>query len=157
MALWKETTQNDQFDRAEVEQPSPAPVTSVLHRKETLSKNRPETFLGTGTIIEGKIDGDVDVRIAGKFTGDIEIKGILNVEKGGQLKANVNAGTIIVAGHLEGNTLSNGQVTVLGSGQVIGDLRAKTASVAPGARIRGNVEFKWSDAEVDQAQISEKA
>lgn len=160
MALWKEMMQNDHLQRPEVEQPSPTPATPMPYRKESHSKTRQETFFGVGTTIEGKITGDVDVRIAGKFTGDIEVKGILNIEKGGHLTANVNAGTIIIAGRIEGNTVSNGQVTVLGSGEVIGDLKAKSASVAPGARIRGNVEFGCSEPEVDQVSIiraSEKA
>jgi cytoskeletal protein CcmA (bactofilin family) len=43
--------------------------------------------------------------------------------------------------------VANGQVTLSESGQLIGDLKAKTLIVAAGSRMRGNVEFGWSDAE----------
>jgi cytoskeletal protein CcmA (bactofilin family) len=36
---------------------------------------------------------------------------------------------------------------LLESGQVIGDLKAKTLTVAAGSRMRGNVEVGWSESE----------
>jgi cytoskeletal protein CcmA (bactofilin family) len=40
----------------------------------------------------------------------------------------------------------------LESGQVIGDLKAKTLTVAAGSRMRGNVEFGWNES--DGAKVS---
>ena len=144
MALWKESMQNEQPERPEAEL---APVSPIPQRNESLPKSRQESVFGPGVTIEGKIEGDADVRIAGKFKGDIEIKGALNIEKGAHLTAKINAETVTIAGQLEGNVVANSQVKLLESGQVIGDLKAKILTVAAGSRMRGNVEFGWSDAE----------
>src|ERR671923_1197407 len=147
MALWKETMQNEQSERPEAEQPAPTVVTPIPQRKESVSKNRQESVFGPGVTIEGKIEGDADVRIAGKFKGDIVIKGDLNIEKGAHLTAKINAETVTVGGELEGNVVAGNQIKLLESGQVIGDLKAKILTVAAGSRMRGNVEFGWSESE----------
>ena len=147
MALWKETMQNEQNEKPEAEQPAPTAVTPIPQRKESVSKNRQESVFGPGVTIEGKIEGDADVRIAGKFKGDIHIKGNLNIEKGAHLTAKINAETLTVEGELEGNVAANAHIKLLESGQVIGDVKAATLTVTAGARMRGNVEFGWSDSE----------
>jgi cytoskeletal protein CcmA (bactofilin family) len=160
MALWKETMQNEQGERPEAEQPAPTVVTPIPQRKEIVSKNRQESVFGPGVTIEGKIEGDADVRIAGKFKGDIHIKGNLNIEKGAHLTAKINAETVAVEGELEGNVVANAHIKLLESGQVIGDVKAATLTVAAGARMRGNVEFGWSDSEsakIPTIRAAEKA
>ena len=165
MALWKETAQNEQkpmpmamaneqkvamqsepIEKAEPV-PAPAPVSPVVPRKESSPRDRHESVLGSGVSIEGKMEGDGDVRIAGKFKGDIHIKGNLNIQKGAHLTAKINAGAVTIEGEVDGTVVSSGQVTLSESGQVIGDLKAKTLTVAAGSRMRGNVEFGWNDSE----------
>src|SRR6266478_4840991 len=150
MALWKETAQNEQrtmqsepsekVERVEAApMPAPAPVNPIPPRKESLPMDRQESVLGSGVTIEGKMEGNGDVRVAGKFKGDIQIKGNLNIQRGAHLTAKINADAVTIEGELEG--------TVVASGQVIGDLKAKTLTVAAGSRMRGNVEFGWNDSE----------
>ena len=145
MALWKETMQNEQGERPTDD--GPAPVIPILQRRESVQKDRQESVFGPGVTIEGKIEGDADVRIAGKFKGDIHIKGNLNIEKGAHLTAKINAETVSIEGELEGNVVASAQIKLLESGQVIGDLKAATLTVAAGSRMRGNVDFGWSDSE----------
>ena len=158
MALWKETTaQNEQKTTAsepvEKIEPEPTPAATPVNpmpvRKETVAtvKDRQDSVFGHGVSIEGKMEGDGDVRIAGKFKGDIHIKGNLNIEKGARVTAKVNAEAVTIEGEIEGTVIATAQVKLLESGQVIGDLKAKTLTVAAGSRMRGNVEFGWSDSE----------
>ena len=164
MALWKETAQNEQktmpmpteqkvampSEPSEKAEPAPAPtppVSPVTPRRESLPRDRHESVLGSGVNIEGKMEGDGDVRIAGKFKGDILIKGNLNIQKGAHLTAKINAGSVTIEGEVDGTVVSSGQVTLSESGQIIGDLKAKTLTVAAGSRMRGNVEFGWNDSE----------
>ncbi len=65
---------------------------------------------GAGVTIEGRIEGDANVRIAGKFKGDIQIKGDLNLEKGARLTAKISAANVTLGGELEGNVIASGQV-----------------------------------------------
>jgi cytoskeletal protein CcmA (bactofilin family) len=151
MALWKDTMQNEQGERTEVEQPPPASapvsVSPMPARKEVSARDRRESIFGPGVSIDGKIEGDADLRIAGKFKGDIHIKGNVNLERGAHLAAKVHADTVTIGGELEGNIVANAHVNLLESGQLIGDLKAKTLTVAAGSRMRGNVEFGWTESE----------
>jgi cytoskeletal protein CcmA (bactofilin family) len=135
--------------------PPPAPVLTAKESalkesalKESVLRARRESVFGSGVTIEGKIEGDADVRIGGKFKGDIQIKGHLSVEKGAHLTAKINAANISVSGEVTGNVISSGQVKLLETGQLTGDLKASTLTVAAGSRMRGHVEFGWSGAEV---------
>jgi cytoskeletal protein CcmA (bactofilin family) len=161
MALWKETAQNEQktmpmpneqkvavqSEPVEKAEPAPAPVPPVVPRMESPLRDRHESVLGSGVSIEGKMEGDGDVRIAGKFKGDIHIKGKLNIQKGAHLTAKINAGAVTIEGEVDGTVVSSGQVTLSESGQFVGDLKAKTLTVAAGSRMRGNVEFGWTDSD----------
>ena len=127
--------------------PMPAQSAPITPPRPSIASHREETVFGPGVTIEGKIEGDANVRIAGKFKGDIHIKGDLNIDKGAHLAAKIHAGNVTIGGELEGNVASTGQVKLLESGQLIGDLKANTLTVAAGSRMRGQVEFGWSATE----------
>ncbi|HEY6363554.1 MAG TPA: polymer-forming cytoskeletal protein, partial [Candidatus Binatia bacterium] len=136
--------QSEQSEKAEA---APAPVPPVAFRRESMPRDRHESVFGSGVTIEGKMEGNGDVRIAGKFKGDIHIKGNLNVQKGAHLTAKINADAVTIEGEVEGTVVASGQVTLSESAQVVGDLKAKTLTVSAGSRMRGNVEFGWNDSE----------
>src|SRR5262245_35182261 len=156
MALWKETAQNEPrmmpneprmmpneqrvaapSEQSEKTDAAPAPVTPVAPRRESMPRDRHESVLGSGVSIEGKMEGNGDVRIAGKFKGDIEIKGNLNIQKGAHLTVKINAESVTIEGEVEGTVVASGQVTLSESAQVVGDLKAKTLTVSAGSRMRG--------------------
>jgi cytoskeletal protein CcmA (bactofilin family) len=85
------------------------------------------------------------VRIAGRFKGDIDVRGDLNIEKGAQITGKLTAQTVTIEGALDGNVVAGAQVKLMESGQVIGELRARTLTVAAGSRMRGTVEFGWDE------------
>ena len=153
MALWNQTTPEETSEKPSVVPPpaaAPAPATqatAIPVPKESLAKGHRESVFGAGVTIEGKIEGDSDVRIAGNFKGDIQIKGDLNVEKGAHLTAKINAANVTLGGELDGNVVASGQVRLTETGQMVGDLKASTLTVAAGSRMRGHVEFGWSAAE----------
>jgi cytoskeletal protein CcmA (bactofilin family) len=128
--------------------PTPIQVAPVASPKESTPISRGESVFGSGVTIEGKIEGDANVRIAGKFKGDIQIKGDLNIEKGAHLGAKIHAANVTIGGEVEGNVVASGQVKLLESAHLIGDLKADTLTVAAGSRMRGHVEFGWNPAEV---------
>jgi cytoskeletal protein CcmA (bactofilin family) len=88
------------------------------------------------------------VRIAGKFKGEIQVKGDLNIEKGAHLAAKITAASVTIGGELEGNVVASAQVKLLESGQLLGDLKANSLIVAAGSRMRGHVEFGWNPSDV---------
>jgi len=73
------------------------------------------------------------------------IQGDLTVEAGAKLTGSVRANSVTVAGEIEGNIDSAVRVELLETGVLNGDLKAGTLTVVSGSRMRGRVEFGWSE------------
>lgn len=166
MALWKETPTPVPAAPAVTPVPSaPERATPVAERALSeratpsepavaVSPRRPvprdkieggESVIAAGLSIEGKIDGTGNVRIAGRFKGDVRIDGNFNIEPGAHLTGQVIAGIVVVGGELQGNIDSAKRVDVLEGGVIVGDVKAGSITVAAGSRMRGHVEFGWDE------------
>ncbi len=109
-------------------------------------KPRSESLIAPDIAIEGKIEGSGHVRIAGRFKGDVNVRGDLTIEPGATVTGSVRAEKVTIAGELGGNIEAASHVDLLQSGSLTGDLKAATLTVAAGSRMRGQVEFGWEDA-----------
>jgi cytoskeletal protein CcmA (bactofilin family) len=104
-----------------------------------------ESVIAANLTIEGKIEGSGNVRMAGRFKGDVRIDGNFNIEPGAHLTGQVLAAVVVVGGELQGNIESAKRVDVLEGGIIVGDVKAGSITVAAGSRMRGHVEFGWDD------------
>ncbi len=100
-----------------------------------------ESFIAAELTLEGKIEGAGSVRVAGRFKGDVNVQGDLTIERGAHLAGQVTAKQVFVEGTLEGNVTSAERVELRQSGVLNGDVKARTVTVAAGARMRGAVDF----------------
>src|SRR5262245_57729886 len=107
-----------------------------------------ESVLAAGLTIEGKIGGSGHLRVAGRFTGNIDVKGELTIEAGATINGEVRADTVLVGGEIRGNVASKSRVDLKESGVLIGDVKAVSLTVAAGSKMRGQAEFGWKDGEV---------
>lgn len=151
MALWKENTPppagaeraappapGHSGNGAGQPEPSPArPVRASLEARESV--------IAPDLTIEGKIEGNGNVRIAGRFKGDINVQGSLTIESSATVTGQVQAKSIVVAGELNGSILGAERVELIDSGAVNGDVKAGSLTVAAGARMRGQVDFGWTE------------
>lgn len=110
-----------------------------------LDSRRKESVITDELTIEGKIEGTGNVRIAGKFKGEVNVQGNLVIEQGATVTANVRALTITIAGQLEGNIEGATRVELLETGVLTGDVNADSLTVAAGSRMRGKADFGWTD------------
>jgi cytoskeletal protein CcmA (bactofilin family) len=159
MAIWKEPTAHKKEDAATTTEPanrreteprldlapSAAPSTSYAPPRRAPEPSVKESLLTAGLTIEGKIEGTGHIRIAGRFHGDVNVKGNLAIEPGAKLVGGVTAETVSVGGELDGNITSASRVELLETGVLTGDLKAGSLTVAAGSRMRGRVEFGWDD------------
>jgi len=104
-----------------------------------------ESVIAANLTIEGKIEGSGNVRMAGRFKGDVRIDGNFSIDAGAHLTGQVLAGIVVVGGELQGNIESAKRVDVLEGGVIVGDVKAGSITVAAGSRMRGHVEFGWGD------------
>src|SRR6202142_4464450 len=165
MALWKETTTPATAGTSTGTVASPAaaaPDRTPGDATAAIAMRRPaprpaapavpaargevgESVIAANLSIEGKIEGSGNVKIAGRFKGDVKIDGNLNIEPGAHLTGQVLAGIVVVGGELQGNIESAKRVDVLEGGIIVGDVKAGSITVAAGSRMRGHVEFGWED------------
>lgn len=103
-----------------------------------------ESVIAADISIEGKIEGAGHVRIAGRFKGDVHVEGNLTVDSGAHLTGQVQAHVAIIGGEVHGNITAQ-RVELLETGVIAGDVKAVQLTVAAGSRMRGQVEFGWSD------------
>jgi len=147
MSIWKELTNPSsfagQYDTA-VECPEPANMPS---RPVSPSAAKRESVIGAGVIIDGKVEGDGDIRIGGLVNGDIRVTGNLTLDPGGRILGAINADKATIGGLVQGNITASGHVTLLETGQLIGDVKAKFLTAALGSRVRGKVEFGFNEAD----------
>lgn len=102
-----------------------------------------ESLIAAELSIEGKITGSGDVRIAGRFKGDVQVDGNFRTDAGARLEGQVRASVVVVGGEVQGNIDATKQVDVLSTGVIVGDVKAASITVAAGSRMRGHVEFGW--------------
>jgi cytoskeletal protein CcmA (bactofilin family) len=163
MALWKETgstpspstsgapaaggsTTVTELHGKTPDRAPPEPTTSADAAKRTPPRvPGVESLIAAELAIEGKIVGGGDVRIAGRFKGDVQVDGNFRIDPGARLEGLVRAGVVVVGGELQGNIDAAKQVDVLATGVIVGDVKAASITVAAGSRMRGHVEFGWDD------------
>lgn len=104
-----------------------------------------ESLIASGLTIEGKINGNGHVRVAGKFKGDIQVEGNLHIDAGAKVEGQVKASEVIVSGELQGNIESAKRVELQQGGTINGDVKAGSLTVAAGARMRGSVDFGFDE------------
>ena len=132
MALWKETPTPAPTGTAPAPQPVPdrsfseraePRTTAAPAAAETVAAAPPrrpapgrpeggESVIAANLSIEGKIEGIGNVRIAGRFKGDVRIDGNFTIEPGAHLTGQVLAGVVIVGGELQGNIIRIAAVAV---------------------------------------------
>jgi cytoskeletal protein CcmA (bactofilin family) len=134
-------------ERAPPERPAPsepAPMAQPQRRPAPRSEGG-ESVIAANLSIEGKIEGSGNVRMAGRFKGDVRIDGNFNIDPGAHLTGQVLAAVVVVGGELQGNIESAKRVDVLEGGVIVGDVKAGSITVAAGSRMKGHVEFGWDD------------
>jgi cytoskeletal protein CcmA (bactofilin family) len=135
-----------------VQHPPSAPVTARRVEETPMSMTTPrgsESILSAGLTIEGKIEGNGNIRVAGRFKGNVNVKGELTIEPGASIDGEVKADTVLVGGEVRGQLIAASRVEFKESGTLIGDLKAGSLTVAAGSKMRGKVEFGWKEGEVE--------
>lgn len=131
------------------------PAASVRSREDTSmstsSVKASESVLAAGLTVEGKIEGNGNIHVAGRFKGNVNVKGELTIEPGASIDGEVKADTIFVGGEVRGHIVSTSRVEFKESGTLIGDLKAGSLAVAAGSKMRGKVEFGWKEGEADSS------
>lgn len=95
------------------------------------------TVIGADTLIRGEMTFTGSARILGRFEGKIHSQGRVEIGQTAECKANVEAGTIIVDGVIEGDVIAHERLELRGTSQIRGDLTAAKLVASEGASFTG--------------------
>jgi len=124
------------FDRQKTAAKSDAPPPARPQGKKERDVSK-GTVIGPGLVIDGKLEAEEDIWIAGKVVGEVVCKKNVTVAAPGALDAKIQCGSIVVFGEVKGNIQAQESVTVESSGKVIGDISTKAFIHKPGGLFHG--------------------
>ena len=102
-------------------------------------------FLGEGTQFKGVLSFAGAVRIDGHLEGEVVGEELLIIGEPGQVKAEIEVGTLVVSGRVQGTITARERVELLRPSRVTGTIRTPCLVVAEGALFNGSCEMAGSE------------
>lgn len=115
------------------------------------------TILGKGSAFDGKLTFEGAVRIDGQFSGEIRTTGTLIVGETAEVKAEINAATIIIEGLVRGDLAATQSIEIHAPARVYGNLASPSLEIQKGSLFEGNCQMDSSEsrAELSHAGASD--
>jgi cytoskeletal protein CcmA (bactofilin family) len=95
------------------------------------------SFVGPGTVIEGKVRTEGSIRIDGKLVGDVVAKANAAVGSNGSIEGTLTARNISLAGKVQGTVTATEKLVLEGKSILRGDIRAARLVIDEGAVFDG--------------------
>ena len=105
-------------------------------------------LIGNGTNFEGKLESAGDIRIDGRFNGEISVNGTLSIGDSGLVEADIHAPFVVIGGRFRGNIFAEKRVEILPPANVSGEIEAPSVILQDGAIFEGNCRMR--EATVDE-------
>lgn len=116
----------------------------LLNREDDVVARSGElnALLGKGSEFEGKLTFEGQVRVDGKFSGQIMTKDTLVIGEGARVSAEIIAGTVIVNGWVEGNIKASQLIELHQPGRIKGNLETPTLAIDKGVVFEGSCKME---------------
>jgi cytoskeletal protein CcmA (bactofilin family) len=95
-------------------------------------------LLGAGSVFEGKLHFEGQVRIDGTFTGEITTTDLLIIGEGAKVSATINCGSVEIKGDINGNVNASDSIVLRATARVQADIYAPSLVMDKGAVFEGN-------------------
>lgn len=95
-------------------------------------------LLGAGSVFEGKLHFEGQVRIDGTFTGEITTTDLLIIGEGAKVSATINCGSVEIKGDINGNVNATDSIILRATARVQADIYAPSLVMDKGAVFEGN-------------------
>ncbi|MBU2540735.1 MAG: polymer-forming cytoskeletal protein [Candidatus Omnitrophica bacterium] len=104
-----------------------------------------------------KFSSPVNLRISGKFEGELETQGVLAIGEKADVKAKKIKGEYItIAGNVKGDIISSKRLELSSSAKVIGNIKAPILVINEGAMLKGNCEVPFEAEKSEPKKHSKK-
>ena len=103
------------------------------------------TLITSGCYFEGKLYCKNDSRIGGRVEGQIISEGLLIIEEGGFISADIKADEVVVHGTVKGELQATGKVDLNKTSRFEGDITTPTLVIQEGAKFNGRCFMSTND------------
>ena len=100
------------------------------------------TIIGKDTVITGTLDVKGALRIDGQVKGKVLCSDCVTVGATGQIEADIEAQTAIIAGHVNGNVVCSDKIELQAKCEMDGDLKTRSLVIEQGAVFCGACNMK---------------
>lgn len=100
-----------------------------------------DTLIGQGTITEGKMICEANLRIEGEYRGEIECRGDVTIGENGLVRSSIIAQDLTIAGKVYGDVTTKGRLIITASGHLSGSITANSLIIQEGGTISGTFQM----------------
>ena len=100
-----------------------------------------KAYMGEDAVFNGSLVFEGTVRIDGRFEGQVVTEDTLIVGEAGRIIADINAGTVICKGKIEGNITAAQRVELHSTSQVVGTVKTPALHVEVGGILNGQCDM----------------
>ncbi|MFF2157585.1 polymer-forming cytoskeletal protein [Paenibacillus chitinolyticus] len=109
----------------------------VFDKKRNTDNKTTDTIIGESTVCEGKIISEASLRIEGQVLGDIECEGDIVIGENAVVHSSIQARDVTIAGKVKGDVATKGKLTVMSTGELIGNIQVRAFIMQEGGVFQG--------------------
>jgi cytoskeletal protein CcmA (bactofilin family) len=98
-------------------------------------------LVGEGTLFEGTIRAESDVRASGRIVGTLEVEGKTMIAEEGEVEGEIIATNVEIAGHVQGEIHVDERLVLKSTARVDGKIETDRLVVEEGAQFTGECEM----------------
>jgi cytoskeletal protein CcmA (bactofilin family) len=106
-----------------------------------MSTNSVKNVLNSDVEIKGNLKFAGELTFEGKLEGEINADGTLHLGDSAVVNGNVNVGTVIVRGKLNGNIVAKDKIEIKAKSELFGDIRGSKLVIEEGVTFVGKTEI----------------
>ncbi len=110
----------------------------MFKKKKKQISGKVDTIVGKDTLLEGTIKGTGTIRLDGKFEGNIDIEGNLIIGESADVKGEIKAQNMFLAGRLSGTVEIYNKLELCSSGRLYGDVKTNNLIIQEGGLVEGD-------------------
>ena len=100
-----------------------------------------KAYLGSDALFRGTLSFEGTVRIDGKFEGQVNTNDTLVIGETGDMKADVNVGTLVCKGKLCGSVVASKKIEMHPASRITGNIQTPALSIELGAVLDGQLNM----------------
>ena len=115
-----------------------------------------KAYLGSDALFKGALSFEGTVRIDGKFEGQVNTNDTLVIGETGDMKADVNVGTLVCKGKLNGAVVASKKIEMHSASKITGNIQTPALSIELGAVLDGHLNMAGGESKKVVDLVQEK-